>query len=61
MQKLDELMRERGVSIHDLEVFLNVSYDAAWRRAKGKTKLSNLEEKNIAEWLGVSEGELKGE
>lgn len=59
MQKLDELMKERGKSVTDLADLLSESYTVAWNKKDGRTKLSNLEKKVIAKWLGVTEKELE--
>lgn len=59
MRKLDELMKERGKTVNDLADLLDESYTVAWNKKDGRTKISNLEKKVIAEWLGVSEKELE--
>lgn len=59
MQKLDELMKERGKSTKDLEKFLDTTYTIAWNKKRGRTELTNFERKAIAVWLGVNEKELE--
>lgn len=64
MQKLDELMREKGKSVKALELFLKeydhkMNYNKAWNRINGRTELNSYEKKVIAKWLGVSEKELE--
>lgn len=59
MQKLDDLMKERGKSTKDLVEFLDTTYTIAWNKKSGRTELTNFERKAIAKWLGVSEKELE--
>lgn len=59
MQKLDELMREKGKTVTDLAEFLGETYTVAWNKKSGRTDLTNLEKKVIAKWLGVKEKELE--
>ena len=59
MQKLDELMREKGKTVNDLAEFLGETYNVAWNKKSGRTDLTNLERKVIAKWLGVKEKELE--
>lgn len=59
MQKLDELMREKGKTVNELADVLGESYMIAWNKKNGRTKLRTLDKKVIAEWLGVSERELE--
>ncbi len=59
MQKLDELMKERGKTVSDLADLLGETYTVAWNKRDGRTKLKPLERRVIAEWLGVSEKEME--
>lgn len=59
MQKLDELMREKGKTVSDLAEFLGETYNVAWNKKAGRTDLTNLERKVIAKWLGVKEKDLE--
>ena len=54
-------MKEKGFKTKNLQRLLGTSYMVAWNKMNGRTETSPLEKKVIAEWLGVSENELKGE